>query len=99
MEEYDLYMLRNKKVKQDIEWIIHERKTNTRPGAMHGNVTILSLEQSLFTYDNLLKNMDVDGDVETINDDLKKIDVTADLIEKIKLGISETRWAQLNARH
>ncbi|MBV8874614.1 MAG: hypothetical protein JO014_18065 [Metakosakonia sp.] len=88
-----------KKVKQDTEWIIHERKTITRPGTMHGNVTIIRLEQSLFAYDNLLKNMDVNGNVDTVKDDLKGIDVTADLIEKIKLGISGTRWTQLNARH
>ncbi|MDC0728157.1 hypothetical protein POH93_22580 [Phytobacter diazotrophicus] len=66
---------------------------------MHGNVTIISLEQSLFAYDNLLENMDVNGNVDTVKDDLKGIDVTADLIEKIKLSISGTRWALLNARH
>ncbi|WP_354690675.1 hypothetical protein [Phytobacter sp. RSE-02] len=66
---------------------------------MHGNVTIISLEQSFFAYDKLLKNMDVNGNVDTVKDDLKGIDVTADLIEKIKFGISGTRWAQLNARH
>lgn len=33
---------------------------------MHRNVTIIRLEQSFFAYDNLLKNMDINGDVDTV---------------------------------
>ncbi|MDV5356191.1 hypothetical protein QM201_15015 [Enterobacter asburiae] len=77
-----------KKIKQDIEWVIHECKTNPKLRQMRDNEAIIGLGQHLFAYENLLEDMGVNGTVDTEKDNLKGIDVTVDLIEKIKISIS-----------
>ncbi|MBJ9110767.1 hypothetical protein I5449_05135 [Citrobacter sp. FDAARGOS_156] len=77
------------KIKQDMQWIINEIHTNPKL-RNNSNLQEFSsgLASELWAYDDLLEKVGHNGVVESVKDDCEFLDVTSDLIRKVKINIA-----------
>ncbi|EJD6087673.1 hypothetical protein [Proteus mirabilis] len=76
-------------IKKDMLWVINEIRTNPK---LRGNAECQfgsnGLEKELWAYDDLLEKVGPNGVVDSVKDDCNYLDVTSDLIRKVKASIS-----------
>lgn len=77
------------KIKQDMQWIINEIHTNPKL-SNNSNLQEFSsgLASELWAYDDLLEKVGHNGVVDSVRNGCEFLDVTSDLISKVKISIA-----------
>ncbi len=73
-----------------MQWVINEIRNNPKlRDNAECKISSDRLEKELWAYDNLLKTVGPNGVIDSVKDNCNYLDVTSDLIRKIKARISD----------